>query len=127
MSRTIPEAVALVKHAMQSAYASALAEARRYAAENPDDVMGVSYKYDLAHEFLQGVYYAGAAEEEVLEAGEFPGDAALCRLIASVAATDAGADEIEGVVYDAAFDLVQAHDEKLADARLDALRALTVS
>lgn len=127
MSRTIPEAVALVKHAMQSAYDSALDEARKYAAENPDDVMGVSYKYDLAYEFFLGLDYVCAAEEEVLEAGEFPGDAVLGRLIASVAATDADTDEIEGVVYDVTFDLVQAHDEKLADARLDALHALTVS
>ncbi len=127
MSRTIPEAIALVKHVMQSVYDSILAEARRYAAENPDDVMGVSYKYDLAYEFLQCVDYAKAAEEEVLEAGESLDDAALCRLIASVAATDVGAGEIEVVVYDAVFNLMQAHDADLWDARLDALRALTVS
>lgn len=114
MSRTIPEAVALVKESATLAYTEALASAKKLAEEQPGNVGGVSLAYDVAFELSQLLYYA---DDDITPA----------RLIAAVAASDADAAAISRYLLDWAEGYVCDCYDRIADERVPALRDLALS
>lgn len=114
MSRTIPEAVALVKESATLAYTEALASAKKLAEDNLDNVSGISLAYDVVFELSQLLYYADD-------------DITLGRLIATVATSDADAAAISRYLLDWAEGYVCDRDDRFSDERIPALRDLALS